>query len=284
MEGEEAQHRGQERHDRAGQDDPGAAARERRSAAHGGDGDRGHPHQRCGRDRQEDGLVQEEQAGVRAPEHPELGEARGEARGVEPHERPPASRDRRPWLGDGQRQVQDGGGCEGLEDERQGTEAARREEIEVEQEVESPHDAEGEERPALPRLGLQIEDRQPHRQERKAVECVGAERGDVVPRSEHHRLDGAALAPAGTLEDELVRRAGGNGPDELLDLCAGRYSLAVHALDARPERDAGDDAGPARPAERDDEQVVPDDEPREDAPDGGQRPDHGRGGKRDGRQ
>ena len=180
--------------------------------------------------------------------------------------------------------MQDGGGRERLEDKRQGTEAARREEVQVEQQVESPHDAESEERPALPRLGLQVEDRQPHRQERQAVERVDAERGDVVPRGEHHGLDGAALAPAGTLEDELVRRTGGNGPDEPLHVRAGRHGLTVHALHPPAERDAGRDAGPARSAERDDEQVVPDDEAGKGAPHGGQRPHDGRGGECDGCQ
>ena len=281
---EDAQYRHQERDDGAREDDARAAACERRAAAESRDGDRRHAGQRCRRDRQEDDRVQHVEALVPAPEQPQLGHPDREADGVQPSEGAAASPDGRPRLGDRQRQVQDRGRCEPFQEQREPVEAVGGEQVEVEEQVETPDDAEREEGATLSRLRLQVEDGEPDREERNAVQRVHAERRDPVPQGEHHGAHAATLLAAGPFEDELVQRAGACGADPRLDVVPRRHHIAVDAHHPRAEGHAGHRAGPAGTAERDDEQVVPHDEAGEGVSDLGERAHQGDRGKRDARQ
>ena len=141
-------------------------------------------------------------------EHPDFRQAGHQPCRVDHDQRPTVLLDRRARLGKGQAEVEDGGGGERAQHERQPVEAACGEQVDVEDQVESPHDAEGEQRAALPRVGLQVKDREADRQEGEPVQHVDAEGGAVVPRREGHGGDATLLVPARPLEDVVVHRAG----------------------------------------------------------------------------
>ena len=274
-EGEQRQHGDGKGRDRACQDDARPTASEGALAAERADREPTHGEERDAGERKVEGVVQHQEPGVPAVEHPDFRQAGNEPRRVDHDQRPTALLDRRARLGKGQAEVEDGSGGERAQDERQPVEAAGGEQVDVEDEVESPDDAEGEQRAALPRVGLQVKDREADRQEGEPVQHVDAEGGAVVPRREGHGGDATFLAPARPLEDVAVHRARRRRPHDVVERAARGDRLAVDAHHVRPERHLRSEAGPLRAAEGDHHEVVPHDEARERAAYVGQRADDG---------